>query len=264
LHENFASEEYFFDLHGYTIIPNALGTDHIAAINAWIDELPPLKPGDPYGKMYAQAYGVVDGVNIQDIIEGGEIFERLIDHPAWFERVCHYIGKSGKPYINEIFLNVREPGAFIWPHSGGHAVTHIHRSGRYKDEWVCWMLSLLVPLTDIGPGDGATVIVPGSHKSDLPHPETANDIGQDFGSTENLEGAIEVHLKAGDALLFNDAVLHGSAARVNPGQRRMLATRYTENTVAHRFGYAPSLELAARLTPERLAIVQRYGETLSY
>ena len=31
-------------------------------------------------------------MNLQNIIEGGEIFERLIDHPAWIDLVRHYIG----------------------------------------------------------------------------------------------------------------------------------------------------------------------------
>ena len=37
-------EEYLFDLCGYTVIPNTLDPDHIAAINAWIDALPSLDP----------------------------------------------------------------------------------------------------------------------------------------------------------------------------------------------------------------------------
>jgi hypothetical protein len=32
-------EEYFFYLHGYTIINNALNADHFRLINAWIDAL---------------------------------------------------------------------------------------------------------------------------------------------------------------------------------------------------------------------------------
>lgn len=68
------------------------------------------------------------------------------------------------------------------------------------------MLSLLVPLSEVGPGDGATVVVPGSHKSDFPHPLQEHRGGISSGSGEQLEGAEEIHLKAGDALLFNDAL----------------------------------------------------------
>ena len=37
--------------------------------------------------------------------------------------------------------------------------------------------------------------------------------------------AVEVHLNAGDALLFVDCMLHGSARRVNPGERRIFIAR---------------------------------------
>ena len=118
------------------------------------------------------------------------------------------------------------------------------------------MLSLLVPLTDVGAGDGATIIVPGSHKSDFPHPlqKLNGGIRQEPGGI--IEDAVEIHLKAGDALLFNDALCHGSAQRTNPGQRRMFVLRYVPSLLGHRFGYVPSDELLARLTPERRDILQ--------
>lgn len=250
------ADEYFFDLRGYALIPRALDPVHVAAINAWIDALPPLETGQWFGEVYTQSYGGVDGVNLQDVIEAGEIFERLIDHPAWIDQVRHYLGPSTKPYIYEIFVNVRGPGGYIGVHSGGHNVDHYQRSGRRNGQWVCPMLSLLAPLTDVGPGDGATVVVPGSHKSDLPHPLQEERGRISTGSGEHLEGAVEVHLRAGDALLFNDALCHGSAQRLNPGQRRMITIRYVPAFHAHRFGYEPSAALVARLTPVRLAMVQ--------
>lgn len=42
-----------------------------------------------------------------------------------------------------------------------------------------------------------------------------------------VEGAQEMHLKAGQALLFQDSLVHGAAARLNPnGWRRTLCFRY--------------------------------------
>ena len=114
----------------------------------------------------------------------------------------------------------------------------------------------LVPLTDVGPGDGATVVIPGSHKSDFQYPMQDVGGGISVGSGEQLEGAVEVHLKAGDALIFNDALCHGSAQRTNCGERRMIVIRYVPTSRAHRFGYEPSPELSARLTSDRLAIVE--------
>ena len=249
-------EEYLFDLHGYAVIQQALDSNHVGALNDWIDVMPRLKTGEWKGNMYGHSYRDVDGTNLQDIIEGGEIFERLIDHPAWIDVVRHYIGPSDRPYIYEALLNLRDAGGFIGVHSGGHIIDHHQRTGRSGGQWICTMLSLMVPLNDVLQGDGATMIIPGSHKSDFPHPMQDRRGAITQGPGETIEGAAEIHLKAGDALMFNDALCHGSAQRTNPGQRRMLLLRYVPSLIGHRFGYVPSVELLERLTPERREIVQ--------
>ena len=128
-------DEYLFDLRGYTVIPNALDPDHIRAMNAWIDALPLLAMSQWVGNVYVHTYGGIDGMNLQDIIEGGEIFERLIDHPAWIEQVRHYLGPSTKPYINEIFINVRGPSGYI-------GVQSVVLERRGKSTWFMNLLNL--------------------------------------------------------------------------------------------------------------------------
>ena len=61
-------------------------------------------------------------------------------------------------------------------------------------------VNILLSLTDIGPGDGGTMILPGSHKSKLPHPQTEFDTGQRDGMKrmDNMEGIVEVHLNRGE------------------------------------------------------------------
>jgi hypothetical protein len=59
---------------------------------------------------------------------------------------------------------------------------------------------------------------------------------------------MEVHLKAGEALMFTDGLCHGSAARANPGERRILIYRYSPHPFIPRYHYLPSDELLARLT----------------
>ena len=112
-------------------------------------------------------------------------------------------------------------------------------------------------MTDIGPGDGATIVVPGSHKSNIPHPQTVpvEKRGEDI-SGDGISGAIEAHLRKGDALLFVDAIAHGSARRKNPGQRRVAVYRYGPSWGYFRYPYRPTQELLERLTPERRKIVQ--------
>lgn len=249
-------EEYRFDLYGYHLLKEAIDQDHVRAINEWTDALPPLEAGEWYGNMAVHTYGTVDGMNLQNVIEGGEIFERLLDQPSWIELMRYYIGRRHKPYVHEVFLNVRGPGGYIGVHSGGHVIDSRKRASRDRGEWCCSYLSLLIALTDVGPGDGGTVVVPGSHKSDFPHPMQDPDAGISEGSGEKLEEAVEIHMNAGDALLLNDFAVHGSAERTNPGERRTVIFRYVPHIYGHRWAYVPSDELLARLTPAQRALVQ--------
>jgi hypothetical protein len=99
------------------------------------------------------------------------------------------------------------------------------------------------------------MIIPGSHHVSLEHPAFARSF-MERGAMDAVEGAIEMHLKAGDAMLFVDALSHGSALRTNVGERRVAIYRYGGSWGATRRGYAYSEELLRRLTPERRKILQ--------
>ena len=96
------------------------------------------------------------------------------------------------------------------------------------------------------------MVIPGSHKSNLLHPA----FKERTESLDSTEMAVEVHLKAGDAAFFVDCLAHGSARRINAGQRRIVIVRYGPHWGNDRYGYVPSQALVDRLTPERRKIVQ--------
>ena len=100
------------------------------------------------------------------------------------------------------------------------------------------------------------MLIPDSHKSNFKHPHYDRHRMAHGSSAEGIEGAIEVHMRAGDALLFVDGLSHGSAKRLNPGIRRIVVYRYGPSWGNFRFGYQPSPGLLERLTPERRKIVQ--------
>jgi hypothetical protein len=254
----------------------------------------PIEPSLSLDGMHVQSYHngernrrsqvddtVDDGINLQFPYETGlEVFEALIDHKSWMGRVQHYLGgPTAQPYLHELFINLRGQGGYIGCHGGGpqftldgeilrspwgaavrrdsdtahdpHAEQGTHRG--HHVQWAVPYLSIIVALTDIGPGDGPTVCVPGSHKSLVGHPI------QQAMVTEGgeVEGSQEMHLKAGQALVFQDSLVHGAAARVNPdGWRRTLCFRYLPQEFStDRFGHMPSEALMARLTPARRSIL---------
>ena len=256
-------EIYLFDLRGYIVLPNALTPEEVAELNECLDAIPPMEAGEWYGYVHAHRYGTTDGFNLQQIYEAGEPFERLIDHPSWIDKVKHFVGGEGSfdyhhgpLFIDENFATFRGPGEAIGLHSGGYPPIHRNQFRYHNGRFMCGQIDILIALTDFNPGDGGTMIIPGSHKSNFKHPHFDKHRMAVGATVEGIEGAVEIHMKAGDALLFVDGASHGSAKRTNPGSRRTIVYRYGPSWGNFRYGYQPSPELLARLTPERRKIVQ--------
>ena len=257
-------EIYLFDLRGYLLLKQALSREEVAACNAGIDAILPIEQQEWVGYVHAHTFGDNEGTNLQQIYEGGEAFEALIDHPSWIEKVKHFVGgegtfdwNHGPLFIDENFANIRGPGQAIGLHSGGHLGMKRTQFRYHNGRFQCGQINILMALTDIGLGDGATMVIPGSHKANFEHPDfEKHRMRGGESSVDDVEGAIEVHMKAGDVLLFVDCISHGSAKRVNQGDRRIIVYRYGPSWGNFRHGYQPSPELLERLTPERRQIVQ--------
>ncbi len=270
--EQFKLAEYLFDLRGYYVIEGALSDDELRACNDTLDEMQDLPAGGWRGRVHGHFFSSeTEGINLQQIYEAGPAWERLIDHPSWIDLVKYFVGGEGTfdwahgpLFIDENFASIRGPGQAIGLHSGGHEGVKRCQFRYHNGRFHCGQINILMAFNDIGPGDGATMVIPGSHKSNFPHPQSAEASmrpGQ-AASVDGLAGAIEVHLKAGDAILFVDAIAHGSAARVNPGQRRIAVYRYGPSWGFFRHSYRPSEELLDRLTPERRQIVMPHHKKL--
>ncbi len=249
-------DDFLFDLKGYLILPNAVAPPLLEALNRAIDALPSIPMGGWFGNAQRRDYTKDTGLELHNCVELGGPFEELIDHPGWIQYMRRYCGEE-KSYVEGLFIDecivsVRR--------SGGHHPAHRNSAlrGAYcydpRGVFRCGQCNTILALTDIGPGDGATMVVPGSHKSNLDHPSIGDYARGD--RMDKLEGAIEVHLKKGDALLFVDSLIHGGSSRTNPGERRITIYRYGPSWAATRYGYEYSATLLNRLTPARRQILQ--------
>ena len=266
-------ERYLFDLNGYIVIRNALSRQEVSDCDLILDTLQNCKAGEWFGHVHGHNFtGAHEGLNLQQIYESGPAFQRLIDHPSWISKVTHFIGTDepnfdshhGPVFIDENFANIREKGQAIGLHSGGDKRVTRCQFRYHNGQFHCGQVNILIAFRDIGPGDGATMLIPGSHKSNIPHPEYDQAAISDTPtSVDGVTGAIEVHMKAGDALLFVDAIMHGSAARVNEGQRRIAVYRYGPSWGFFRHEYRPSEQLMRQLSDEQKQIVMPHRIVLS-
>ena len=266
-------ERYLFDLNGYVVLRGALSGAEVAACNASLDAMQDIRPGEWRGRVHGHVFtGEHEGANLQQIYEGGPAWEGLIDHPSWFGRIVELVGTEqggfdahhGPAFIDEAFASIRGPGQAIGLHSGGDARVQRCQYRYHDGRFHCGQVNVLMPFTAFGPGDGVTMVIPGSHKSNIKHPEfgRAQMTTAEGTSVDGITGAVEVHMEPGDALLFVDAIMHGSARRTNPGQRRMAVYRYGPSWGFFRHPYRPSEALLERLTPLRRSIVMPHKAPL--
>lgn len=252
-------DNFMFDLQGFLILKDAVGEGLLADLNQAVDALPPLEFGEWLGHAQRRDYTKSTGLEVHQCLELGPAFEELIDHPAWISYLRRYCGEE-KSYVEGLFidesiLSVRVAGGHHPVHSGGFQGAMRGRYDYLNGVFRCSQCNIILALTDIGPGDGATMVVPGSHKSNFDHP-----LRGDYGKgdrMDDLPGAVPLYMEKGDALLFVDGVMHGGSSRTNmDGERRVVILRYGPVWGASRFGYTYSEELLNRLSPERRKIIQ--------
>ena len=264
-------EMYLFDLNGYIVVKNALKKSEVNACNKIIDKLKNLKNGEWQGYIHGHNYGGKEGLNLQQIYEAGKPFEKLIDHPSWIHHMLEFVGgkgtfdhNHGPLFIDENFANVREPGDAIGIHSGNpEGIQRNHY--RYQDgKFHCSQVNILLALTDIGEGDGGTVVIPSSHKSNIQHPEYKTNVMKKnkITSAETMTASKEIYLKAGDGLIFVDSLCHGSAKRINKGERRIVVYRYGPSWGFFRHPYRPSKKLLKNLNTFQRQIVMPHEKIL--
>ena len=265
-------DKYLFDLNGFIVIQNALNKSEVKACNKIIDKLKKLKHNEWEGYVHGHNYGGKEGLNLQQIYEAGKPFEKLIDHPSWINHMLEFVGgdgtfdhQHGPLFIDGKFANVRGPGDAIGIHSGNHEGT---QRGHYRYEngkMHSGQVNILVALTDIGKGDGGTVVIPASHKANFKHPEFDQNRMLKGGKVSHaafMTGAKEVYLKQGDALLFVDSLCHGSAKRANKGERRVVIYRYGPSWGFFRHPYRPSKQLLKKLNKFQRQIVMPHEKIL--
>ena len=262
-------ENYLFDLQGFLVLRSALSAEEVAACNSAVDAIPRDLPRlGWHGHVQREDHPEHRGISYQQIYEL-EPFSKLIDHPNYINYVARFVGGQdtfdyhhGPFYIDENFFNLRGPGESIPLHGGGHDICKRTQFRYHNGRFACGQLNVLIAHTNIGPGSGGTMVIPGSHKSNMSHPayyeaDKAKEWAETGGgSAEGMPGAIEVHLNAGDAIIFADATAHGSARRTDAGDRRTSVFRYGASWGNSRWGYRASDELLERLEPLARKIVE--------
>lgn len=242
-------ERYFFDLKGYLVLRNVLSPEQVAAMNAIIDRTERLPADDlrPPARLF-RPKGDGHDMRISNVKELGESFEALIDLEPVVSLVKEAMGTPIR--LNHDYAILRyHAGDFTHFHLGNTPVSPSCQFRMHDGKFLSTLVKVVYPLTDQDVADGCFSVIPGSHKSNFPNP---------YGNgPEDIPIREPVPCRAGDAILFTEALSHGSEVNRSGRPRRTLYYAYSASWTADWVGgFASSDELKARLTERRRTLVE--------
>lgn len=206
-------ERYLFDIRGYLVIKHALNQEELATLNAIFDEQQAKRP-DP----------TVPRGRYMPFLSWGKPYRDLIDHPSIVPYLEGMLGADFRldhEYAEHMFSDgAGELHCNGTPHS---SMYYYHaQDGRIE----CGLVAIAWALRDVPSGAGGFCCIPGSHKSSFAPPRSITCVDTPSDCVQ------QVPCQAGDAVLFTEALRHGTLAWTAPTQRRTLFYKYSPGYLA--------------------------------
>lgn len=254
-------EKYLFDINGYIVVRDVLSEDEVAHANEAIDHHADRireRTGDLSLSGKSKTLKGTTGRGDLGGLFGwespwGDPFRALIAHPTIVPYLNVILGPGFRMDHNGGLITMREgaEGHILHGSSGPGFDPHqyyIFRDGRMHNGLtvVAWQFA------DVNDGDGGLCLIPGSHKGNYPCPQSVKQY------EAHQEFVKPITCKAGDAIIFTEAVTHGTLPWKAKHQRRSFLTRYSPGNLAYAKSYLPEwpAEILDKLTPEQRAVFE--------
>jgi ectoine hydroxylase-related dioxygenase (phytanoyl-CoA dioxygenase family) len=234
------AQRLHLDVYGYVLIENAISADLTRRI---LDRLYAIEddfhgngrgnyPGS-YFEGTQKEYFRVDNLPHLD----QSFFEYLI-HPKVLGIAEEAIGGPARLMQSDAHIRRQEPGLDYNVHRGLYTGLGGSQNGLYYYPFV----KVLTNLTDLGPDDGGTAVIPGTHK--LPEISEA----ELAAAARNDPSLIHtVVAPAGSALLFYESLVHSIGIIRSGRDRALIIGGYTPTMFAPCTGYDPYTPFLERI-----------------
>ncbi len=253
-------ERYLFDLHGFLVVENALTPEEVVACNEALDRHGDLiRPRPPEQSLSGSAAALRGEQGRLEITRNlltlekpwCEPFRCLLAHPRIVPYLNELIGAGFRLDHGPGLIGAVQGTEGHVLHGGGEPYDpsqyYLHKNGRMYNGLtvVAWQL------TDVKAGDGGFCCVPGSHKANYPCPSVLKRL------EAYQECIVQPVAPAGAAVLFTEALTHGTLPWRGAGERRSILFKYSPGFQAWGAGYPPLDELLADLSPEARLVMER-------
>ena len=236
------AQRYHFDVYGYVVIENTLTAEETAAL---LDALQRLKrefeaTGDPTGATVrgcrVSSYTPTN-IHFAHVLETYPDISDHVTHPRFVGMAEEVVGGLVRLSESEAIINSRDPETYSDPEPsfGFHFGTRPPHgtytgNGLFHSNFV----KTLTNLTDLGPDDGGTVVIAGSHKIEAPFEEIVACAYEDRSLIH------QVVAPAGSTLLFPESLIHATGQIRSDRERAIIITGYTPPMFKADSGQEPS------------------------
>lgn len=247
-------QRYFFDVFGYLHLKGAIEAEDLAAAQEAAERYVNTKPEE-----------VPPGFNIHQKTDGwyrfeyGFAFDRALEklamHPASWPIVIELTRERPRLINGTLLVNRRQEGTRLHcarEDFGWGSTRYEVRNGQI----FCDNLVVFPYLTDVNPGDGGLIVLPGSHKAEFDRPFEM--FYADGKITDEIpDGVVSITPKAGDIVIISELLTHGTMPWKPDRDRRTLVLRYQPQ---HQGGTTNIPEpILERLLPETRELIERQG-----
>ncbi|WP_201367367.1 phytanoyl-CoA dioxygenase family protein [Dictyobacter formicarum] len=221
------AQRLHFDVYGYVLLENVLTTDEVTRMKQALYRLkaePDLDAHRVYVNKQAEHM-----FHVGHVVEYDPALLDYASHPRLIPLVKEIVGGAIRLEETEAIINRRDP--LLDPSTYEHRrtlPTGFHTGTRYgwgtymaNHHFHCLFVKTLAYLTDVGPDDGGTAVIPGSHRLGW----NERDIIDAALTDERLIHQVEA--KAGSVLLFAESLVHSTTAVRSDRERVVLISGYT-------------------------------------
>jgi hypothetical protein len=241
-------QRYLFDLRGWVTIPDALAPPDLGVLNEEFDR-----------RIAADVPDDASSWRFGDVIEWGPAWLNLIDNDRVLSTLEAILGAGFRLDHDYADLIRRGKGPIGTRLHGGATPfdagqTYAVHNGQIRTGLVV----VAYNLRDVHSGDGGFAAVAGSHKANYALPEEWKDL--DVDAPRPI--VTPVTGPAGTAIVFSEAMSHGTLPWRGAGERRTVFLKYDPHPIAWSARFYDRSRFPG-LTPRQWAILEppnaRYG-----
>jgi ectoine hydroxylase-related dioxygenase (phytanoyl-CoA dioxygenase family) len=245
-----SAERYHLDVYGYVVVKNTLSSQEIGRLLEAMYRLKKdlLKSNDNNLRGCRLSANQAHHLHFAHILESEPAIFDYLTHPRLVGMAEELVGGAVRLEESEAVMNYRNPD--YKPEDTikyGFHIGTVPDVGTYSDQGLyhCTFVKTLTNLTDLGPDDGGTVVIAGSHKIQCPREDIIACAYEDPTLIH------QVVAPAGSTLLFGEALIHATGQNRSDRERVIVIGGYTPTMFQAWNGQEASSEFINK-TPDHL------------